>query len=273
MSAFANHFAFEFKTGLRNANQLFINYLFPLGFFLMIAFIMPAINPAFLDTLAPSLVVFAVLASNILGLPSPIVESREAGIYRSFKINGVPAVSILSIPAITNIFHSLIVSAVITALAVTIFDGLAPSNWTAFAVIALVTALASGTLGALIGVVSPNTRATVFLSQIIFLPSMLIGGVMMPISTLPPAVLPFSALLPTTHAMMAMQGLAYGAETAFNPLVSAAVLVSGAVMAFYMAIYLFNWDSKNATRKASPLLGLLALLPYALSALVVMLAG
>jgi len=33
MTAFVNHFVFEFKTGLRNSNLLLMNYLFPLAFY------------------------------------------------------------------------------------------------------------------------------------------------------------------------------------------------------------------------------------------------
>ena len=265
MTAFVNHFGFEFKTGLRNANQLFINYLFPLGFFLMIAFIMPQINPAFRDTMLPAMVIFTVLASNILGLPSPIVESREAGIYRSFKINGVPAGSILSIPMITTIFHSLIASAIIIVLGITVFDGLAPVDWPMFVLLTIITALTCGTLGALIGVISGNARATVLWSQLIFLPSMLIGGLMMPISILPKAVQPFAALLPTTHAMQAMLGLAYQAETVFNPWLSTFVLLVSTFLAFSLAIYLFNWDNRNNARRGHPLMALAVLLPYVIS--------
>ena len=265
MTAFVNHFSFEFKTGLRNANQLFINYLFPLGFFLMIAFIMPQINPGFRETMLPAMVIFAMLASNILGLPSPIVESREAGIYRSFKINGVPAESILSIPVITTIFHSLITSAIIIALGIVVFDAIPPVNWPAFVGLTFLTAFTCGTLGALIGVISENTRATVLWSQLIFLPSMLIGGLMMPIGILPEAVQPFSALLPTTHAMQSMLGLAYQAETIFNPWVSTGVLIASTGLAFGLAIYLFNWDNRNNARRGHPLMALLVLIPYVIS--------
>jgi len=31
MTAFASHFAFEFKTGLRNSSAMLMNYLFPIG--------------------------------------------------------------------------------------------------------------------------------------------------------------------------------------------------------------------------------------------------
>ena len=32
MSAFVNHFSFEFRTGIRDKTLLLMNYLFPLGF-------------------------------------------------------------------------------------------------------------------------------------------------------------------------------------------------------------------------------------------------
>ncbi len=98
MSAFTNHFSFEFKTGLRNPTLMLMNYLFPLGFYAMMGLVMVQINPGFKDTLIPSIVIVSIMVSTLLGLPGPLVESREAGIYRSFKINGVPVFSILIIP-------------------------------------------------------------------------------------------------------------------------------------------------------------------------------
>jgi ABC-type uncharacterized transport system YnjBCD permease subunit len=46
----------------------------------------------------------------------------------------------------------------------------------------------------------------------------------------------------------------------------AVLLVSG-FLAFALAIYLFNWDSRNETRRASPLLALLIFIPYILAIL------
>jgi len=47
MNAFVYHFGFEFRTGIRNKQLLLMNYLFPLGFYLMMGFIMAEINPFF----------------------------------------------------------------------------------------------------------------------------------------------------------------------------------------------------------------------------------
>ena len=115
--------------------------------------------------------------------------------------------------------------------------------------------------------ISSDTRATVLWSQLIFLPSMLLGGLMMPLSVLPESVRPFSLLLPTAHAMQALSGLAYGQPTVVNPVVSVLVLLASTVLAFGLAVYLFNWDNKNRTRHGSPVMALLVLVPYLASIL------
>jgi ABC-2 type transport system permease protein len=269
MNAFAYHFGFEFKTGLRNPNLLLLNYLFPLGFYLAMAVVMTRINPGFSDVMLPALAIFAILASTILGLPSPLVEDREAGVYRSYKINGVPALSILIIPAMTTIFHALIAATLIAVTAPLVFGGLAPQSWPALFGVLVVTAFACGGIGALFGVISANSRATILWSQLIFLPSMLIGGLMIPLSLLPPEMLPVSAMLPSTQAMQAIQGLAYGEATVIPPLAALAALAGGALLSFGLATYLFNWDTRNASRRGHPALALLAWIPYALTILII----
>lgn len=264
MSAFTTHFNFEFKTGIRNKNLLLMNYLFPLGFYLMMGFIMPAINPFFRETMIPAMVTFAVLAATLLGLPDPLVNARESGIFRSFKINNVPASSILLIPGLTTGLHLALVSLIIVVTAPILFDAVLPSGgFNFFITIAALTLACSG-IGILIGVVSPSTRMTVLYSQIIFVPSMLLGGLMMPFSVLPEAAQTIAQLLPASHAMNAFNGLAMGGTADFNPWASVLMLSASGLLAFVLGLYLFSWDSKNSKRRGHPALALLALVPYAI---------
>ena len=121
-------------------------------------------------------------------------------------------------------------------------------------------------IGALIGVVANNSRTVLLLSQLIFLPSMLLGGLMVPLDLLPSSIRPVSTLLPATHAMQAYWGLAYGRQTVLNPLASVLILLTGGILAGGLAVYLFNWDSKNRARRGHPLLALLAIVPYLVGA-------
>jgi ABC-2 type transport system permease protein len=262
MHAFTAHFAFEFRTGIRNKNLLLLNYLFPLGFYLMMGLIMTGINPLFQDTILPAMTLFAILAATLLGLPDPLVNARESGIFRSYKINGVPAASILAIPALTTALHLTVVMAIISLTAPLLFDAPVPQNWGAFLLVFAVATFACASWGVLIGVVSPSTRMTVLYAQAVFLPSMLIGGLMLPYSMLPETAAAFAQLLPATHAMNAFNGLAMGVGADFSPWGSLVVLLLSGFLALGLAGYLFSWDSRNTERRGHPLLALLVLLPF-----------
>jgi ABC-2 type transport system permease protein len=262
MSAFTNHFVFEFKTGLRNPTLMLMFYLFPLAFYAMVGLIMTQINPGFTETLIPAMVVFVVMVATILGMPGPLVEAREAGIYRSFKINGVPALSILAIPALTTIFHTLIVSVVISLTAGPLFQGAAPVHWGTLALLAALAAFSMAAIGSLIGVVASGARSTVLWAQMIFLPSMMLGGLMVPLELLPESILPFASILPSTHAMQAIMGLSYQQHSLIPSWLAVGTLAAGGVLAFGMALYLFNWDSRNQTRRGHPAVAMVAFAPY-----------
>jgi ABC-2 type transport system permease protein len=262
MNAFIHHFTFEFRAGIRNKQLLLMNYLFPLGFYLMMGFIMPAINPPFKDNIIPAMVVFGILAATLLGIPDPLVNARENGVFRSYKINGIPSSSILIIPALTTMLHLVLVTVIITVSAPVLFGAPAPVNWLNFILTFSAMAIACAGLSVLIGVVSPNSRMTVLWSQIVFVPSMLLGGMMVPYSLLPKIAGKFAQLLPATQAMNAFNGLAMGQAAAYSPWGSVIMLLASGVLAFGLALYLFSWDSRNTSRRGHPLLALLALLPF-----------
>ncbi len=267
MNAFANHFLYDFKAGLRDKGLLLMNYLFPLGVYILFGLLMTGVNPSFITTMIPAMILIAMMSSALLGMPNPLVESRESGIFRSFKINGVPVFSIISIPVISSFFHILLVSILITLTAGPFFHAVIPVNWGYFVLVFVITAFVMTSYGTLIGVVSSNTRSTVLFSQLIFLPSMILGGLMVPTSLLSPILFRVSLLLPTTYAMDAWLALAFNMPHAFNPWMGLLVLLVSGVLAFGLTVYLFTWDSKNRRTGRSSILGLLVLVPYVLGAL------
>jgi ABC-2 type transport system permease protein len=133
----------------------------------------------------------------------------------------------------------------------------------------LLVSIAHACLGMLIGVISWSTGNVVLWSQLIFLPSMLIGGLMIPFSMLPGVLARIALLLPATHAMNIFQGLSQNQTTAFNILWSIIVLIAGVILSCGLAVYLFSWDNRNATRRGHPAIALFTLLPYVLAAFLI----
>jgi ABC-2 type transport system permease protein len=126
MNAFISHFAFEFRAGVRHKQLLLMNYLFPVGFYLLMGVILADINPTFRENMIPAMIIFSALAATLLGIPLALTTGRENGIFRSYKINGIPARSILTITTLTTILHLLIMAGFITISAPLLFDATLP---------------------------------------------------------------------------------------------------------------------------------------------------
>lgn len=264
MKAILNHLQFEFKSVVRDKSLLLMNYLFPLAFYFMMSIIMPNINKDFNKTMIPGMIVFTIMVSSLLGMPNPIVSSREKGIYRSYKIYGVDLKAVLFIPVITTAIHITIVSIIITVTSITIFHSSMPQNYLGFIVSYLIILFAFLGLGTLLGVCSPNSRITVLLAQFIFLPSMMLGGIMMPTEILSKNIQKISNVLPSTHSMNLFNTMAFNNKTFTISTGSILTLICGAILAFILATYLFTWDT-TSEKTNKKFIGLMAILPYFIS--------
>lgn len=263
MKAIMNHLSFEFKSVMRDKTLLLMNYLFPLVFYFMMAAIMPSVYADFSKGMVPGMIIFTIMISTLMGMPNPIVLNKEKGIYRSYKIYGVPLKSVFIIPVITTMIHITIVSLIIMLTSTILFKAAWPVDIAGFIGAYIIALFAFTGLGILIGVCAPNGRLTVLLAQMIFLPSMLLGGVMMPTSVLSETVQKASKLIPTTYATNALGAIYSGQQAVFSLQGSLLILALGGVISYGLAAYLFTWDNKT-TKVLKNLLGLVAIIPFAL---------
>jgi ABC-2 type transport system permease protein len=265
----AAHAALELRTGVRDRTLLLMTYLFPLAFYGFLGVFMGEMNPAFIDVMVPGMAVFAMLAAAMFGLPAPLISARETGVLRSYRINGVPGGAVFGVPVATTVVHLMVVGAIIALTAPLVFDAPLATNPLAFVLVMALAAAAHAALGALIGVVSANSRIAVLWSQILFLPSVLLGGIIVPLDQIPAAFQPLSLLLPATYAVDAFVGLAFDGATTVAPWLAVTVLAVGTVAGLVLTRLCYAWDDHGAGRRVHPALGVLAIAPYAVVALVV----
>ena len=262
MKAFLHHLAYDFKTGIRDRSLLLMNYLFPLAFFLLVSALMVRVNPPFQELMLPAMTLFAILSSSLLSLPNTLVGARESGVFRSFRINGVPTGAVLAIPPLGGLVHMAVVAVVVAVLGTRLFGGAGPVDAAGYAAAGLLSYLSIAGIGALIGVAAANSRATVLIGQFIYLPSILLGGLMVPHSFLPGALARISLLLPTTHGMRLFEALGMKPGSAPVPWISLGVLAAGGVLSFALAAWLFQWDTRASQPNRRAALALLGALPY-----------
>jgi ABC-2 type transport system permease protein len=257
------HAALEFRTGVRDKTLLLMTYLFPLGFYAFMGVFMTEMNPVFAEVMIPGMTVFAMLAASMFGLPGPLISAREAGILRSHRIYGVPTGAVFGVPAATTVGHLMFVSGVIAATAPIVFDAAPVRNVVLFVLVVLIGASAHAGLGTLVGVISTDARISVLWSQLVFLPSVLLAGLIVPFDQIPELFQPLSLLLPATYAMEAFRGLAFGAETVVDPWLALGTLAVGAALAFALTRLTYSWDEHGSGRKWPAPTAILALAPYA----------
>jgi len=269
VTALATHFGYEFRSALRSPSLLLLDYLFPLGFYVLMGMVMIPINPDFGTVMIPAMALFAVMTATVLGLPGPHVDAREAGVFRGYRINGIPTAAILGVPAATTAIHALIAASLIAVSAPLVFDVAAPQQPVALVAVLLIAATVFTGFGLLFGAVSSDTRMTVIWSQAVFLPSMLIGGMMIPVDLLPSGMRTVSMLLPTTHLMALAEGWAYGRDTLIPATLAAPALLASGLIAYVLTARGFSWEPGGHDRGLHPATALLALAPLGLTVLFV----
>ena len=250
MNAIAVHFLIETKASLRKKQQMFLSYLFPLGFFLMMGAVMPQLNPLFLNDMIPAMIMFAVMASSLLGLPDTFVTSRESGVFRGYRINGVKPAPLIFIPSVISMIHMLVVSFIILALSPALFNAPSPDKTFRLILIILLSCFCFSGISTLIGIISSNSRVSVMLSQIIFIPSMIIGGLMIPYEMLPVNVKTAVLFIPSTHCMNLFKAWAFGSETNLSISVSTATLTAAGMISYLLAAFFFRWNSGQNSQNA-----------------------
>ncbi len=265
MIAFGKHLVLNFLFGMREKTLLLMNYLFPIVFYLFIGGIMPQINGGSTETLIPAMIIFSVIVSTLLGMPNDIVNSRNDGVYRNYKINGISKISTLLVPAISTAVHSFIVSCIIFFTAPILFDVKSEYSLISLLIVFLCVYITCSGVALVIGSISDNTSVTVVLAQIIFLPSMLIGGLMIPTSQLPKSLIKFSELLPTTYAMDLLESLNNLNPAKYSTILSIVILLSVGLIGYIVANYLFRFDVTDKSKKK--ITAILVLLPFVINIL------
>jgi len=186
MGAFLYGTALQWRLDIRSRTLLITCYVVPLLFFAMMGGIFTSVNPSARETLVPSMTVMGVSMGALIGLPPSLVEIYGSDIKKMYKANGVPLYFGL-IPALLSTFlHLMLVRARGPWRAARARRAAGPPADPAayFGALAVFTA-ASLSVGGVLGVAVRDQAKLTMFSQLVFLPSILLSGIMFPSELLP----------------------------------------------------------------------------------------
>lgn len=185
MRAFLYGVFLQWKLDMRSKTLLITCYIVPLLFFAVMGGIFTSVMPQAKDTLIQSMTVFGVTMGALIGLPPSLVEIYSTDIKKVYKANGVPLYLGLVLTNISAYIHLFIMSVVLYFAAPLAFNAEIPDNSGRYFISLAVFIAVSLSIASIIGLAVKDQAKTSMVSIIIFLPSILLSGIMFPID-LPP---------------------------------------------------------------------------------------
>jgi len=246
MNALLHLTAISLKLNFRNRMAILYGYLFPL-IFLVAFWTIYRNDPVPLALHVGQFLTVTVLGSACFGLPTTIVSERERGVWRRYALapvgRSVFVVGVLLSRAV------LLLTAALLQLALAFALGLPmPAHPLDLLIALCVAAAAFLSFGMVIAMLVDNVPAVQALGQCIFLPMLMIGGVAVPLQSLPEWAQHISAFFPGRYAVEAMQLAATGSglRGAGFDLLALLLMAAGAAIA---AAAMFRWDRALAPRR------------------------
>ena len=242
MNGLVEHFSLSLRLHLRNRTAMVYGYLFPLIYLAAFGVLFRHEKIPLLRHVGEWLTV-SVLGGACFGLPTTLVSERERGVWRRFRL--APVATWRLVASTVAARYVIILSAGALQLAVAAAAGMtAPAHPFALALAFSVVTLAFIGLGLVIAALADTVPAVQALGQCVFLPMLIIGGVAVPLVSLPDWAQHVSAFFPGRYAVEVLQVCVTGAglgAARFDLLALVVIGVAGVVAGGK----LFRWDASQ----------------------------
>lgn len=243
---------------VRSKTALFWTLGFPQVWLFAFALLFGDGTPEGVTRVMPHVLVLTIFAGSFFGVSYTMVNERENGILRRYRVTPVSALTVVlanGVRSVANVGISVVLQIVLARL---IFGARVPSPVGLLIVVAF-GLVAFVPLGLILGAVAKDMRSAPALGNLIFFPMMFLSGAAVPFQWLPEWIHPIARMLPATYLTDAIQGVMVRGEAILDlggPLI--ALLVSGAAAAVADAL-LFRWESDDPVdvRRASAALAML----------------
>ena len=223
MKYFINHLWIQLKMDIRDKGTLLTYYLVPLVFYAVMSAVFSSVNPEMKTTLSASMTIFAVTMGAVIGMPGPLVRMKESGVLRGFHVSGISSIMVFTVQAASAAIHLTIVSIIIFFASPAIYGAQKPANIFSYIIILIILLFTMLSIGMLIGSTAKNQSFATIMSQAVFLPTMMLGGIMFPSDLLPSPLHFFSYVIPSTYIIEAFSNSAYNLSTDMQSIAALAI--------------------------------------------------
>ena len=197
MNGFLYGVVLQWKLDIRSKSLLVTCYIVPLIFFLLMGGIFTSVMPEMKNTLIQSMIAMSVAMGAFIGLPPSLIETYGSDIKKVYKANGVPVCLGLVTMFLSAFVHLIITCVVIALLAPILFEAALPTQLPFFFPALAIYIISSLSIGSVLGLTVKNQAKLTMTAQLVFLPSIMLSGIMFPIDLLPDSLEAIGRIFPT----------------------------------------------------------------------------
>lgn len=240
----ALHYAWlTLRLNFRNRMALIYGFVFPIVFLLAFAVIYRH-DPVPVIAHLGKLLTVTALGGACFGLPTAIVSERERGVWRRYRVSPRSAGTFIAGQVASRLILLAIAGTIQVAVAMTVFGMPAPGDPFDLLTVFMLVCIALIGMGMIIAMVAGSVPAVQALGQCVFLPLLMIGGITVPVASLPEWAQTLSAFFPGRYAVSAIQAASTGAESVLASK-DLPILAGYALAGAIVAAGLFRWDSSR----------------------------
>lgn len=192
------------------------------------------------------LLTVTVLGGACFGLPTTLVNERERGVWQRYRLTPIGSGTLVFSTLLARFL--IIGCAGLLQLVIALAIGMTPpAQPFALALVFTFVAFAFIGIGFMIAALADSVPAVQALGQCIFLPMLILGGVAVPIGSLPEWAQHLSTFLPGRYAVESLQNMINGDPIASAQLDLLALTLIGAT-ALFAGAKLFRWTPGETFR-------------------------
>lgn len=263
MKVYLTQIRMALRLTFRNRAALVFGYGFPLLFFFIFgSFMGRGGGGAGASQVVAMVLSIGVLGAGFFGASLQAVMNREQNILRRFKVAPISPGPILVAAMVGGLLNYMPMALLILFLANRIHGMPWPPELLGLLVFIALGVVTFVSLGNVIAAVVNSMQEAQIVTQLFYMPMLLLGGATIPLSILPVWVQTLAQFLPSAYFMSGLQNLVRGRETLADNLSSVGALLLATAFGLLLAMKLFRWEKDEKMRPEAKLWLVAAFAPF-----------
>ena len=246
---------------LRDRSVLFFNYAFPLIFFFGFAGLFGGGGNG-ISYYVGMVLTMGILGNGLWGAGMRSVQDREANILRRFKVTPISPVPILAASMAAGWLLYLPIVILLIGLAHFAYAMPIPRQWFSLLLMASLGVCSMRAIGLILAAVTNTMQEAMILTQVFYLPMLILSGATVPSAMLPKWVQAVAEFMPASYLVTGFQGIFYRNQSILDYPAAVGALLTTMAVGTFVAAKLFRWEKEEKIAPRNKLWVLAVLAPF-----------